>query len=83
MALEDLSFRNRTEAGRQLATHLMSFRSRNPVVLALPRGGVPVGFEVAKALRAPSISSSCARSAHRATLSWGSARWSTARIRNV
>ena len=52
MALEDLSFRNRTEAGRQLATHLTSFRSRNPVVLALPRGGVPVGFEVAKALRA-------------------------------
>ena len=53
MALEDLSFRSRTEAGRQLATHLMSFRSRTPVVLALPRGGVPVGFEVAKALRAP------------------------------
>ena len=49
MALADLSFRNRTEAGRELATHLMSFRSRNPVVLALPRGGVPVGFEVAKA----------------------------------
>ena len=53
MALEDLSFHNRTEAGRQLATHLMSFRSRTPVVLALPRGGVPVAFEVAKALRAP------------------------------
>jgi putative phosphoribosyl transferase len=53
MALEDLSFRNRTEAGRQLATHLTSVRSRNPVVLALPRGGVPVGFEVARALRAP------------------------------
>jgi len=31
----------------------MSFRSRNPVVLALPRGGVPVAIEVAKALRAP------------------------------
>jgi putative phosphoribosyl transferase len=53
MALADLSFRNRTEAGRQLATHLTSVRSRTPVVLALPRGGVPVGFEVAKALRAP------------------------------
>src|SRR6185312_9901443 len=53
MALEDLSFRDRAEAGRQLATHLMSLRSRNPVVLALPRGGVPVAFEVAKALRAP------------------------------
>src|SRR5947207_403327 len=53
MTLGDLSFRDRAEAGRQLATSLMSFRSRNPVVLALPRGGVPVGFEVAKALRAP------------------------------
>jgi putative phosphoribosyl transferase len=53
MALEDLSFRNRTEAGRELATHLMSVRSRNPVVLALPRGGVPVAFEISKALRAP------------------------------
>jgi len=53
MAWEASSFRNRAEAGRQLATHLMSFRSCNPVVLALPRGGVPVAFEVAKAFRAP------------------------------
>jgi len=53
MAFEDESFRYRAEAGRQLAKHLMSLRSRNPVILALPRGGVPVGYEVAKALRAP------------------------------
>src|SRR4051794_21488478 len=53
MAWEASSFRDRAEAGRQLATHLMSFRSCNPVVLALPRGGVPVAFEVAKAFRAP------------------------------
>src|SRR3954451_20278354 len=53
MGLEDPSFRNRTEAGRELAMHVTRLRSRNPVVLALPRGGVPVAFEISKALRAP------------------------------
>src|SRR6185295_4238738 len=47
-------FANRREAGRILASLLMKYASREEVlVLALPRGGVPVGFEVAQALRAP------------------------------
>ncbi|MGD9891400.1 MAG: phosphoribosyltransferase [Dehalococcoidia bacterium] len=46
-------FTNRRDAGRQLAKHLEGFRGHRPYVLALPRGGVPVGFEVARALRAP------------------------------
>lgn len=46
-------FANRSEAGRELADALASLRNRDPVVLALPRGGVPVGFEIARALGAP------------------------------
>jgi predicted phosphoribosyltransferase len=45
--------KDRTEAGIQLAAKLLRFKNRDPIVLALPRGGVPVGFEVAKALEAP------------------------------
>src|SRR5438046_10286241 len=46
-------FRNRRDAGRRLAVALAPYRESRPIVLALPRGGVPVGFEVAKALGAP------------------------------
>ncbi|WP_445505252.1 phosphoribosyltransferase [Microvirga sp. G4-2] len=49
----DLSFRDRSDAGRQLVPLLMAYAADDVVVLALPRGGVPVAFEVAKALRAP------------------------------
>ncbi len=45
-------FRNREQAGRALAERLQSYKDRSDVVvLALPRGGVPVGLEVAAALR--------------------------------
>jgi len=47
-------FRDRAEAGEQLAKALMKYANRrDTIVLALPRGGVPVGYEVAKALRCP------------------------------
>ncbi len=47
-------FEDRFEAGRLLASHLREFDKRDDVVvLALPRGGVPVGYEVAQALHAP------------------------------
>jgi putative phosphoribosyl transferase len=46
-------FRNRTDAGRQLVPLLEHLRDRKPIVLALPRGGVPVGFEIARVLKAP------------------------------
>jgi putative phosphoribosyl transferase len=46
-------FEDRRDAGRRLGAALAGYRAERPVVLALPRGGVPVGFEVAKALAAP------------------------------
>jgi len=47
-------FRNRSEAGKTLVSALESFRDwPNLLILALPRGGVPVGFEIAKAFKVP------------------------------
>jgi putative phosphoribosyl transferase len=46
-------FRDRIDAGRALAAELESYLPDHPVVLALPRGGVPVGYEVARTLHAP------------------------------
>ena len=46
-------FANREEAGRLLGHRLEKFRDQDPCVLALPRGGVPVGLEIAKQLGAP------------------------------
>ena len=52
--MEDDGFVDRTAAGRALAGAVKNLKLRRPIiVLALPRGGVPVGYEVALALRAP------------------------------
>jgi len=50
--MEEL-FPNREEAGRELARAVMALQPDDPVVIALPRGGVPVAAEVARALHAP------------------------------
>jgi predicted phosphoribosyltransferase len=48
-----MSFQDRADAGRQLARALPAYKGQQPVVLALPRGGVSVAAEVAAALDAP------------------------------
>ena len=48
-----MSFQDRADAGRQLARALAAYKGQQPVVLALPRGGVSVAAEVATALDAP------------------------------
>ncbi|GAA4263252.1 phosphoribosyltransferase family protein [Dactylosporangium darangshiense] len=53
MILGNRVFANRVDAGRQLAGKLSWLRGQDVVVLGLPRGGVPVAYQVAAALRAP------------------------------
>lgn len=48
-----MAFQDRSDAGRRLAKALSEYKGRSAVILALPRGGVPVAAEVAAALHAP------------------------------
>ena len=48
-----MPFKNRSDAGRKLAAALTKYKDQHPVVLALPRGGVPVAAEVAARFNAP------------------------------
>ena len=52
-AIGERRFADRESAGRALADRLVALDLKDPVVLALPRGGVPVGAEIAKRLKAP------------------------------
>jgi predicted phosphoribosyltransferase len=69
--MADRLFRDRREAGRVLARLLDRYRGRpDVIVLGLPRGRVPVAYEVAIALGAPSTSTWSASSASPATRRW-------------
>lgn len=46
-------FKDRIDAGQKLAEKLLTYKSEHPLILALPRGGVPVAYEVARVLEAP------------------------------
>lgn len=51
--MQPILFKDRTEAGRKLGKELKGYKDQNPVVLAIPAGGVPVAVEVAKFLECP------------------------------
>src|SRR5688500_18109316 len=51
--VEPPQFAGRADAGRRLAARLERYSGRDCVVLALPRGGVPIGHEISKALSLP------------------------------
>lgn len=53
MPFAEALFRDRTDAGRQLADRLQAYRDEDPLVLGLPRGGVVLGHAIAEALDAP------------------------------
>jgi putative phosphoribosyl transferase len=53
MPRAEILFEDRGDAGRRLAERLAPYAEERPVVFALPRGGVPVGAEVARSLGAP------------------------------
>ena len=48
-----MRFRNRSDAGKRLIRELEAYRGRDVIVLAIPRGGIPVGYEIALSFRAP------------------------------
>lgn len=48
-----MKFKNRRDAGVKLVKKLLQYENDRPIILALPRGGVPVGYEVAKKLSCP------------------------------
>jgi putative phosphoribosyl transferase len=53
LADDQFLFRDRSDAGRQLAERIAVLNLHKPLVLALPRGGVPLAIEIAKTLQAP------------------------------
>lgn len=50
---QEMLLRDRRDAGRRLAAELASYAGRRPIILGLPRGGMPVAYEIANALGAP------------------------------